>query len=302
MKTRGEYNFEIDVKGKILPNQANLQKLRALLLDRKLINDEILGPGDHEDYLIGSWHIFCHLTAACAVFKKRNNYIWTEISHVPLIDEYITTVTVDSSQETVCSFPLYSSVGQKIIHDAKLLGFIEGTSFGHISAIDVQDKPEDFNKNYRQEYDNDELSMKEGGRVWEHWVVTRDISEKSHIGSSILQAYLEMLSICGGIYSGIVGRSRSDYHHPEQLKALKTAGLLNVEEVLFDITPKSIPQSSALKIFSANPKICLETVKDFSWDLNKVSFFMFQRKIDKWNAKENLVKFYKSNIKETKNE
>jgi hypothetical protein len=290
LKTRGTYNFEFDEQDKILPNEVNFHKLRTMFLDRNLINGEFLGPGDKGDFDFGSWHILCHLTAACAVFKKSNSYIWTEISHIPFIDKYTATVTIDSKREAISTFPLYSTAGQEIVQGSELIGFVEGSSFGHISARDSQDDPKDFNNNLRQEYDNDVSSIKEGGRVWEHWVVTRNISELSHVGSSILLAYLEMLSICGGIYTGIVGRGRVDYHHPQQLKALEIAGLIKIEEALLDIMPKPIAQTLALKIYTANPKICIETIKYLPWDINKISYFMFQRKINNWNTKENFKK------------
>lgn len=290
MIVRGKYKFEIGKLGNIFVSDNNLKKLRNLFLDRSEIFGELLGPGDPGDFDLGSWHILCHLTAASAVFKKFDKYLLVEISHAPLLDEYIATVTVDSENESVVTFPLFSETGKKLIEGSKLIGFFEGTSFGHISARDIKDNPEDFNNNFRQEYDNDVTSGKEGGRVWEHWVVTRDISENSQVGNSILRAYLEMLSICGGAFAGIIGRGRTDYFHPEQLKSIINSGLITDEEALLEITPKSIPTEAHIQIATANPKICLDTVKFFPWETQNISYFMFERKIKNWNTSDNFKK------------
>lgn len=290
MITRGKYKFEIGDLGNVIVSDNNLRKLRKLFLDRSEIFGELLGPGDPGDFDLGSWHILCHLTAASAVFKKSDKFLLVEISHAPFLDEYITTVTVDSENESVVTFPLFSEVGKKLIEGSKLIGFFEGTSFGHISARDIKDNPEHFNNNFRQEYDNDAFSGKEGGRVWEHWVVTRDISDSSRVGNSILMAYLEMLSICGGSLAGIVGRGRTDYFHPVQLKSIINSGLITAEEALIEIFPKSIPTEAQIQIATAIPKICLATVKFLPWETQNISYFMFERKIKNWNTSDNFKK------------
>jgi hypothetical protein len=284
LNTRGTYKFEIEANGNIIYNAENLEKLRTLFLDRSIINGELLGPGDPGDFDLGGWHILCHLTAGCAIFRKSNRTIWVEISHVPLIDKYSATVTVDGGTETVSTFPLLSEEGQNIMTNAKLIGFVEGSSYGHISAREVCDNAEKFNNNIRQEYDMIETSASEGGRVWEHWVATRNIRMQSSVGTSILNSYLAMLSICGGVFTTLVGKGRIDYHHPEQLKALAKSGLISYDDMSVDITPKPIPRKAELLIYTANPNKCVEAVKSFSWDEISISYFMFERKIDRWNT------------------
>lgn len=291
--TRGAYKFVIDSNGRIKFNVENLEKLRSLFLDKSTINGELLGPGEPGDFDSGGWHILCHLTAGCAVFRKSNRTIWVEISHVPLIDKYTATITVDGGEEPVSTFPLLSDEGNDIMMNAELIGFVEGSSYGHISAREVRDKADNFNNNNRQEYDMEETSKKEGGRVWEHWVATRNINPHSSVGTSILASYLAMLTICGGVFTATIGRGRMDYHHPEQLRAIVEAGLITIDEALVDITPKPIPKVSETMIYSANPIICVNSIRNFPWDKNNISYFMFERKINRWSKNIVLKKVLK---------
>lgn len=283
MSTRGLINFEIDTNGHVLYTDENLEKLRLMFLDRSIIKDALLGPGDPGDFDKGSWHILCHLTAACAVFKKSDHFIWMEISHVPLIDEYLATVTIKTDKEIVTTFPLVSEQGQEIIKDAQLLGFIEGSSQGHISARDVIDPPDKFNTCTRQEYDMDEKSLKEGGRVWEHWTITRDITTECTVGTSILKSFLAMVSNCGGALVSSVARGRKDYHHPEQLSALIHFGIIGEKDVIKDMCPIRIPQELEVILNIANPCVSVKAAKRLKWDYSKLSYFMFERRIDRWS-------------------
>ncbi len=283
MITRGISKFEVDSNEHILFTEENFEKLRKMFLDRNIINGDLLGPGDPGDFDTGSWHILCHLVAACAVYRKSNKFIWMEISHVPLVDTYTATVTIDEDNEPVATFPLLSEQGQLIIKDAELMGFVEGSSLGHISAGDVKDPLGVFNTCTRQEYDQSEESVDEGGRVWEHWTTTRNITQDAPIGSSVLKAYLSIVSQCGGRFVSIVARGRTEYHHPEQLKALMHYGFITEEEGLIDIVPKPIPHDIELALYSSNPRECVNTVKKLPWDKNKISYFMFERSINKWN-------------------
>ncbi len=156
------------------------------------------------------------------------------------MDEYIATVTVQSEKESVTTFPLLSRIGQSLIKDAILLGYVEGSSLGHISAREINDSVGVFNTCTRQEFDMNENSPNDGGRVWEHWTTTRNITTND-VGLSVMSAYLSMLSLCGSTFLSVIARGRKDYGHPEQLKALIVHGLISKEEVNIDINPKSIP-------------------------------------------------------------
>lgn len=284
MITRGIAEFEIDSKGHVIYNESNLEKLRFIFLDRKIINGELLGPGDPGDFDFGGWHVLCHLVGGCAVFKSSNSMVWVEISHVPIIDSYVATITIDSDKESVTTFPLLSYEGQSIIQNAKLMGFVEGSSLGHISARDILDAEGKFNTCTRQEFDMDEKSIKDGGRVWEHWATTRNITSGASIGTSVLRAYLSMVSLCGGSFVAVVARGRIDYSHPTQLNALLQYGLVTKENALVDIMPKPISKKIEEIIYSANPKMCVKAVKELPWDNNKITYFMFERRINKWNS------------------
>lgn len=283
MQTRGISKFEIDPNGIAIFNDSNLEKLRKLFLDRSLIYGDILGPGNPGDFDIGAWHVLCHLAGGCAVYKNSGNFMWVEISHVPLVDLYTATVTVETKRETVNTYPILSDEGKALLLKAELLGFVEGSSLGHISAKDIKDTPEKFNKWLRQDCDADEKSEKEAGRVWEQWCTVRDLTPNAAVGLSVLKAYLSMVAICGGKFVSIVARGRKQYHHPEQLIALIKYGLISKEDALYDIIPKPIPKKTELLIYSADPKICVNVVKNLTWDKDKISYYMFKRRIDKWS-------------------
>lgn len=285
---RGISKFEISTNGHVIFNDANLEKLRKLFLDRKLIDGTLLGPGDPGDFDLGAWHVMCHLAGGCAVYRNSGKYLWVEISHVPMIDIYIATVTVEVKEEPVNTFPLMSSEGQAIMEKAELVGFVEGSSLGHISAKDAKDSAEMFNKWTRQEFDLEENSQGEGGRVWEHWCTVRDLTPNSKVGISVLKAYLSMVSLCGGRFVSLVARGRTQYHHPEQLIALVNYGFISKEEALADITPKPISNKEEMLIYSADPKKCIQAVKALKWDGPGISYYMFSRRIDKWNSTNNV--------------
>ena len=73
-KTRGLLKFQINNHGKVISNKENLDNIRRLFLDRRLINKELLGPGNKGYFDVGAWHILCHLAAGCAVFKKNKSF------------------------------------------------------------------------------------------------------------------------------------------------------------------------------------------------------------------------------------
>ncbi|HEY3251141.1 MAG TPA: hypothetical protein VGK25_08480 [Ignavibacteria bacterium] len=281
---RGSHKFEVNHDGHVVNSPENLEKLRKLFLDRKIINGKKLGPGDPGDFDFGAWHVLCHLAAGCAVFRNTDKYLWVEISHVPLIDVYTATVNVETEKEPVSAFPLLSEEGSALLNKAELLGFVEGSSLGHVSARDSNDLKGKFNKWTRQEFDMDVKSKKDGGRVWEHWCTVRDITPNASVGLSVLKAYLTMVSVSGGRLVSIVARGRRKYSHPEQLAALVKAGFISPEDATIDITPKPISRKAELLIYSAEPKKCLQAARMLKWDEHNISYFMFARRIKDWNT------------------
>lgn len=289
MAQRGSKKFEISKNGHLIFSETNLEKLRKLFLDRSVINKSKLGPGDPGDFDIGAWHVLCHLAGGCAVYRNSGKYIWLEISHVPFIDIYCATVTIEVEKESVNTFPLLSYEGQVLLENAELIGFVEGSSLGHISARDAADKPGKFNKWTRQEFDFKENSKKDGGRVWEHWCTVRDLTPNANVGLSVLRAYLALVSLCGGRFVSIVARGRKQYHHPEQLIALVKSGFISADDAMVDILPKPIPSKTESEIYSADPKKCVDAIKGLKWDEHNISYFMFSRRIKKWSTTKKVV-------------
>ena len=93
-----------------------------------------------------------------------------------------------------------------------------------------------------------------------------------------------MVSFCGGRFAALVARGRKQYHHPEQLTALVEYGFISKEDALLDITPKHIPGKEELLIYTADPQKCVQAAKLLPWDEHDISYFMFPRRIDKWNT------------------
>ena len=278
MPNRGISNFEIASNKHVLNSDSNLEKLRTILLDRSIITEYLTGPGNPGDFDYGAWHVVCHLAAGCAVYKNASKLLWVEISFVPAKDIYISTVTNESGT----SYPLFSDDGKKLLEGAKLVGYVEGTSQGHISARGVNDPPNRFNNWPRQDFDKSESSNEDGGRVWEHWCTVRDIRSSSEIGTSVLKAYLEMVSLCGDTFVSTVARGRTDYNHPDQLMALVKYGFISRDDALIDIKPKEIKDSVQKEIYSAIPAKCAQAVKSLVWDDNKITYYMFKRRINRW--------------------
>jgi hypothetical protein len=297
MEVRGSFQFEINQNGTVINNDSNFEKLRKLFLDRTLINGDSLGPGDEGDFDNGGWHVLCHLAAGCAVFKINNLFLWMEISHIPAIDVYEPTITIETEKKDVFTFSLNSQEGILFLEKAKLIGFVEGSSLGHISAKDVKDNEIIFNKWKRQDFNMPADSKEDGGRVWEHWCTVRDLRPTATIGLSVLKSYLTILSICSGKYVSIITRGRRQYYHPEQLMALVKSGLISKEDALIDVKPKQISKDNEKIIYLSDPKKCLTAVKSMKWDEDKLSYHMFERRIKEWSKTEQVLEdLRKANI------
>lgn len=286
MPLRGTYNFEVNNTGDILYSENNIELLRKLWLDREVLTFEELGPGDPGDFDFGAWHIACHLVAACGVRKANNgNLIWLEISYNPDAKLYEPTLTTWENN-IIKTILLGSAKAQDYLKDSELLGFVEGTSEGRISAQGVIDDKDFFNKNPRQEYNQEPGNDKDGGRVWEHWCTTRDIRTSSSIGSSALSSYIALTAACSDKFAPTVARGRTDYYHPIQLKALVKAGFTSPDSTQLKINPTVIPENISLMLQGAKPEVSFLAIEKLDWS-DPLKYYMFERRMDRWN--ENVI-------------
>ncbi len=279
---RGTYQFEVDDNGYIVNNEANLGRLCRLFRDGEIIGGK-WGPGRSGDFDNGSWHILCHLAAGSGVYIDGNNYLWVSIAHGTETDEYVATVCTKNG-DSVRTVPLNSAEGSGLIESSKLLGYIEGTSQGHILAKNIQDPPTAFNRWPRQKFDRNVDSAGNGGNVWELWCPTRDIRPSCAVGYSVVKAYLMLVSVLGGKFVASVARGRRRHDHPRQLCALVKAGFISREEALWDIMPKPITPDAERLFKEAKPAISLQAVEKLQWAASgELFYYMFQRKIASWS-------------------
>lgn len=290
MPGRGTYQFDVQSNGNIVDTQENVERARKVFRDGDIIS-QLWGPGrDQSDFRYGGWHSLCHLAAGAGVYNLDDRYLWTAITHADDEDKYFATVSSKEADDTVKTINLGSDEGRNLIGRAKLLGFVEGTSRGHILARGVQDSPEAFNRWPRQDYDQNAGSNADGGTVWEHWCTVRDIRSTHAIGDSVIKAYLTLVSVLGGKFVACVARGRRSYNHPIHLCALVKAGFITKEEALWDTMPYEIPANAERLLQEARPKDSLAAVATLAWDRNgEQRYHMFKRKIDCWSTKNNVV-------------
>lgn len=281
MKTRGSYRFETGSNEHLTDSPANLQSLRSLFRDGTIIND-CWGPGDPGDFDNGSWHILCHLAGGSGVLKTASGLAWCGITHAAHDDVYEATVTCLREGKLV-TLPLAGGEGAALARAATCLGFIEGSSLGHITARGVDDPPTAFNHWPRQQFDQPIDSEADGGVVWEHWSTTRDIRETSRIGMSVLRAYLTLVSVLGGRFVAAVARGRREHEHPVQLVALVKAGVLTGDEATWDISPDPIPLEAQRLLYEATPGDALKAARMLFGATSAQRYFVFQRRIAGWS-------------------
>ncbi|HEY7498990.1 MAG TPA: hypothetical protein VH740_10770 [Vicinamibacterales bacterium] len=286
MPTRGSYNFEIDNNGALVDNPANAEKLRSLFRDDAIINGN-WGPGNFGDFDNGSWHILCHLAGGSGVLNTRSGRAWCGITHVPANDTYQASIVVRRNG-AVATLPLGSGEGAALANGAEVLGYIEGSSVGHISARGVNDPPNAFNRWPRQSFDKDATSDEDGGTVWEHWCTTRDIRPTSAIGSSVVKAYTTLVSRLGGRYVAAVARGRREHNHPKQLAALVKAGLLTPGDATWDVNPDPIPRAAQDLLYEARPGDALAAAESLPFTPGAQRYFMFQRRIRRWSRAQDV--------------
>ena len=288
MPVRGTYQFEIQTNGNLVNSTENLERARRLFRDSIIISGQ-WGPGRRGDFVYGGWHCLCHLLAGSGAYQSSNGYLWVAITHAGNEDKYLPTITMRERDGTVLMVKLDTAEGYNLVDQSTLLGYVEGSSLGHISARNVQDPPNAFNSWPRQVFDQPVGSNTPGGRVWEHWSTTRDLRRSNPIGDSVLRAYIVLVSTLGGKFVAAVARGRRTHNHPVQLCALVKAGFIARDEALWDMRPYKIPSVVERLFQEAGPDDCLRAIESLSWiPSGEQCYFMFSRKINSWSEKRSV--------------
>jgi hypothetical protein len=282
---RGTFQFEVTANGTLLDSARNVELIRKLWLDRSMIQGYYLGPGDAGDFDYGAWHVACHLAAAGGVMESaQQRPLWLEISHNPIADDYYASVSVRSTDtETPQTYRLNSAEGRHLVDGATLLGFVEGNSSGRISARGANDSPGLFNLWRRQDFDQPVGSTVDGGKAWEHWCTLRDSRPTSKIATSVLTAYVSLVSVLGDKFAPTVARGRRDYGHPDQLRGLVVAGFTAKTSALWDVKPTAIPAAAERLLLEAEPGRSREAAEKLDWS-KPPRYYMFSRRIGSWSS------------------
>jgi hypothetical protein len=268
-------SFEVDSNGALLPTEANLGALRELWVSRP--DGMEPGPGVGPT---GAWHVACHLVAAGCVCRAADGQIvWMEMSHVPANDTYAATLTSGSDGQLE-TMRLDSPEAQQLLENTALLGFVEGTSEGHITARGVQDPPDRFDDWKRQTFDQELGSQERGGRVWEHWCTTRELAPDSELSVSLLTAYLQLCGVGGDLFAPTVARGRTAYGHPAQLNEMINAGFTTRESASWRTTPAPIGRESELLLQEARPADALRAIRLLAWPDDGPTYHMYPRRIN----------------------
>jgi len=279
---RGSFNFRVTERGNLVDCPENVTKLRDLWLDRTLISRNELGPGVRDGE---AWHISCHLVAAGSVFRSSSGILqWLEISHLNSSDLYYPSITTEDNGN-INTVSLLSETGMSLIQGSTLLGYVEGTSEGRISARGVEDSSERFNGYLRQSYNSTPGTGVRGGKIWEHWCTTRNLSPSLDISNSLLSAYITLCAISGDLFSATVTRGRTQYSHPKQLDAMIIAGFTSEDSVTFQITPSPISRNAEALFHEATPQSAYNAVKMLDWKEDQIQYFMYERRISSFDSR-----------------
>ena len=279
--TRGTSKFEVSASGDLIDNAANAELLRALWLDRTVINGSDLGPGDVGDFDNGAWHVACHLIGAGGARRAADGRVlWLEVSHDRAADEYFGSVTAADAPGT--TERIDSAAGRALLNGSTLLGFVEGNSVGRISARGVRDAATRFNGWKRQDFNQPVTSDRDGGKVWEHWCTVRDIRPADKLATSVLRAYVSLASALGDRFLPAVARGRRSYGHPTQLCAMVRAGLTGRASATWDVSPSRIPAAAEAKFLEATPADAATAAATLPWGRTPM-YFMFGRRIRSWS-------------------
>jgi hypothetical protein len=279
---RGLFGFLTLPDGGIANAAQNVNALRQMWLDRKLIGDADIGPGDPHDFDNGAWHSSCHLMGAGGVRRTIDGRLmWLEISHSTAHDEYFASLTIRESAG-IRTVSLDSAEGRVFLENSTVQGFVEGNSTGRSSARGVNDAPELFNLWRRQDFDQPIRSTIEGGKVWEHWCTTRDIRPSHRIGTVVLTAYTSLIAALGDRFPAAVARGRRDYGHPKQLCAMVRAGLISEASATWETTPHPLPSAAEALLLEAEPAKSLLAIEMLDWT-KAACYYMFARKLSSWS-------------------
>lgn len=280
---RGSYGFEVDARGYAIDAVANRDRLRELFRDGAIIGGR-WGPGDPGDFEHGSWHILCHLVAAGALLRTATGHAWFAIDWDATRDRYEARIAHRLADGSVERHAARNARGRALLENAVPLAFVEGTSLGRISARGVQDSSTAFNGSRRQDFDRAAGDSADGGVVWEHWCTTRDLRPSSELGTSVLEAYLTIMSILGGRFVAAVARGRREHEHPRQLAALVAAGLLSRDEALWETAPIAIPTEAEALLYEARFESALRA-GELLLPLADAAprYFMFTRRLGSWS-------------------
>jgi hypothetical protein len=279
---RGLFGFQTSTEGGLINVAQNVNALRQMWLDRKLIDGEDIGPGDPHDFDYGAWHSSCHLMGAGGVRKSTDGRLmWLEMSHSPARDEYFASLTIREST-SIRTIALDSAEGRFLLNNSTLLGFVEGNSTGRTSARGVYDSPDLFNLWRRQDFDQTITCPLEGGKVWEHWCTTRDIRSSHRIGTLALTAYVSLTAALGDLFPAAVARGRRDYGHPKQLCAMVRSGFVSEESATWETTPLPLPAAAEALFLQAEPTTSLLASEMLDWKKGSC-YYMFARKLSSWS-------------------
>lgn len=280
---RGTRSFQITPSGDLLNSATNVRLLGQLWADRAVIRGDDLGPGDPGDFDHGAWHSSCHLLGAGGVRQAVDGRVmWLDVVHARSRDEYYAAATLRDGTG-VRTVPLDTAEGRMLVAGSTLLGFVEGSSLGRISARNVFDGHDTFNLWRRQDFDQPVGSTLEGGKVWEHWCTLRDLRPTCRLAWSVIAAYVSLTAALGDRFCAAVARGRRSYGHPAQLTALVQAGFVSIESATWDTQPLALPAAAERLFQEAEPESSLAAAEQLIWDTAPV-YYMFARQIQSWST------------------
>ncbi|MFT3685845.1 MAG: hypothetical protein QM783_13140 [Phycisphaerales bacterium] len=173
---------------------------------------------------------------------------------------------------------------------------MEGASRGHILDRSANDPGNPTKDDRRQDYDQNVNSPNDGGPVWEMWTVSRDIRPENKLGSSLVEAYAELLSVLGSRFAAVVARGRMEpeYGHLRQMCALIDAGFITPEEAMTDIEAVAIPPDVERILLEATPEAFVTAAEMLAKRRKKPCYWMYSRKVSSFASASLLRRLVKT--------